>query len=165
MTPATVTFTGNSLPASPQRQISKLTPSELARLRQRTPRLPTTPAEMALVCESKKQALQRLPSVSSPLVIKKTSIGSDVPVSPPVTSVLQQKTISTRTLPRKTETVGDDFEFVGQDDADEEFDVLSSEGPSALNGTSQTRPDDIMDDLEGAFRSLSKSVLDWRHGH
>ena len=139
---------------------------ELASPRQGTPRLPTSPAEMALVWESKKQVLRVLPLVPNQPVFKKPSIGSSVPVSPPVTSIHQQKTIGTGTRSPKTEAVGDDFEVVEHGDFDEEFfDILSSEGPSALNGTSRPDQDDIMDDLEGAFRSLGKSVLDWKNGH
>jgi hypothetical protein len=120
----------------------------------------------ALVWESKKQVLRVLPLVPNQPVIKKPSIGSSVPVSPPVTSIHQQKTIGTGTRSPKTEAVGDDFEVVEHGDFDEEFfDILSSEGPSALNGTSRPDQDDIMDDLEGAFRSLGKSVLDWKNGH
>jgi hypothetical protein len=120
---------------------------------------------MALVWESKKQVLRVLPLVPNQPVIKKSSSGSSVPVSPPVTSIHQQKTIGTGTRSRKTDAVGEDFEVVEHGDFDEEFDILSREGPSALNGTSQPDQDDIMDDLEGAFRSLGKNVLDWKNGH
>jgi hypothetical protein len=85
-------------------------------------------------------------------VVTKTSTGSST--VPPVISVRQQKS----TLSRKSKQVEDNFELVEYDELNEDFDVLSSEGPSASNGTAQPDLDVIMDGLDGAFRSLGEGV-------
>jgi hypothetical protein len=81
------------------------------------------------------QTSQRLAQASTGPQIKKTSIGSSIPVSPPV-SLPQPKKTAANTF-HKTEPVVDDFEIVEHVGADEDFDVVSYEGRSASNGAAQ----------------------------
>jgi hypothetical protein len=93
---------------------------------------------LALDLEAKRRPLQRMPSVSDVALVKKSSIGSSVP-GPSITSVRQQKSI----LSSKFKSIGDDFELVEHGELDEDFEDVSSEGPSASNGTAQPDPDVI----------------------
>lgn len=82
--------------------------------------------------------MQKLPPVSNAPLIKKTSVGTSVPVSPPVH---QKKTTGTSSGSRKTDPTDDDFELVEYDEQaelDEEFDVMDDQGPSAANGALYT---------------------------
>ena len=54
---------------------------------------------------------------------------------------------------RKTIQLGGDYEMVGHDELDDEFDMVDSKVPSAENGSAKSDPDSIIDSLESAFRT------------
>jgi hypothetical protein len=54
---------------------------------------------------------------------------------------------------RQAVTDGDDFEIVGHGELDDEFDLVDSQVPSAVNGKSQSDPNGTIDHLDSAFRA------------
>ena len=54
---------------------------------------------------------------------------------------------------RQTVQNGGDFEIVGHGELDDEFDFIDGEVPSAVNGSSHSDADAIMDGLDSAFRA------------
>jgi hypothetical protein len=54
---------------------------------------------------------------------------------------------------RQAVTDGDDFEIVGHGELDDEFDLVDSQVPSAVNGKSQSDPSGTIDHLDSAFRA------------
>ena len=98
-------------------------------------------------------------SNATPLVEKATM----ALIVPPVTRTLQK--MSTSCDARALDSVvGDDFDIVAHADADEDFDIVSGEGPSASNGTFTPDLDAVMDGLDGAFCSLGEGGQDRMDG-
>lgn len=93
--------------------------------------------------------------------VKLVSVGSSIPGTPPVSSTRQEKKAANMHS-LKTDPAGEDFELVEHGELDEDLDLLFNDGPSASNGTSTPDPDIVMNGLEGAFRSLGKSMQDWK---
>jgi len=89
---------------------------------------------MRLDWQRKFPASQQPAKVSDGSSIKKTSIGSSMPVSPPIR---QGKTASNSSGSRNTDPTGEDFELVEHGELEEDFDVVDDEGPSAANGAKQ----------------------------
>jgi hypothetical protein len=54
---------------------------------------------------------------------------------------------------RQAVTNGDEFEIVGHGELDDEFDLVDSQVPSAVNGKSHSDPNAVIDGLDGAFRA------------
>jgi hypothetical protein len=54
---------------------------------------------------------------------------------------------------RQAVTNGDEFEIVGHGELDDEFDLVDSQVPSAVNGKSHSDPNAVIDGLGGAFRA------------
>jgi hypothetical protein len=89
---------------------------------------------MRLDWQRKFPASQQPAKVSNGSSIKKTFVGSSLPVSPPVR---QRKTTSNGSGSRNTDPTGEDFELVEHGELEEDFDVVDDEGPSAANGAKQ----------------------------
>jgi hypothetical protein len=132
--PATTSQTKTNLGDKPLTiaQVPAGRPSELVRLRRTTPQiLPEAVEAMRLDWQRKFPASQQPAKVSNGSSIKKTFVGSSLPVSPPVR---QRKTTSNGSGSRNTDPTGEDFELVEHGELEEDFDVVDDEGPSAANG-------------------------------
>jgi hypothetical protein len=117
-------FTTTQVPAGP--------PSELVRIRRATPQtLPEAVEAMRLDRQRKFPISQQPSKVFDGSSIKKTSIDSSTPVSPPAPQI---KTTGTGSGSRNTDSTGDDFELVEHDELQEYFDVVEEQGPSVTNG-------------------------------